>query len=41
MMELLDCYEQSSIVLPMLSAFIVPIFEFLNVYDEKLSTDFN
>ena len=38
MMELLHCHEQSGIVLPMLSAFTVPILEFLTIYDKKEAT---
>ena len=33
--RVLHCHEQSGNVLPMLSTFIVSIFEFINVYDEK------
>ena len=35
MMELLHRHERSGIVIPMLSAFIVLILEFLNVCDER------
>ena len=35
----LNCHEQSGIVLPMRFAFKGLVFEFLNVCDEKRSTD--